>query len=699
MGRAPELEQLERLLGEGDDAGCLAVEGEPGIGKTHLLAELRRRADARGMLVLSGSAAEFERDVPFALWTDALDAYVVSQDPDELVPAAARSELGGVLPSLAVVDEPPAVDERYRTHRAVRALLERIAEDRALTLILDDLHWADQGSLELIASLLKRPPAAPVLLALGFRSGQVAPTLAAALAEPLVHRLQLAPLDEAGMCELVGDEVEERRLAAIRAETGGNPLYALQLARAPELPAQSSAGDRLGGEAGVPGLVAAALLAEVQELPPAARDLLEAASVAGDPFEPELAFAIAGIEAGAGMDALDELLPSGLVRATDVPRQFAFRHPLVRRAVYESTKGGWRLGAHGRAAAALTAAGASAPARAHHVEHSAAQGDTDAVAVLVEAGQASASRAPAAAVRWFDAALRLLPAGERQTRLGVLVLQAQALRATGDRGRCRQALLAALELLPPDQVAVRVRLTAACAFMEDALGRHEEARARLDRALAELPGDCQQERVEVLLSLCTGAFFTQDLERMRELAEEAVEGAEALDDGGLELAARAMLSHAQVVLGRGEEAEPHLIRAGELLAGLSDAELAGRIEAVSRLGWAELYRERFAAAIANFERGLAISRTTGQSQFVPYLLQGLALSEAPLGNLDAALELSENAIEAARLMNVEFVLAAALISRGAACLVSGDLEILIPAAREGLALLEGRDVSVFGVIG
>jgi ATP/maltotriose-dependent transcriptional regulator MalT len=278
-------------------------------------------------------------------------------------------------------------------------------------------------------------------------------------------------------------------------------------------------------------------------------------------------------------------------------------------------------------------------------------------------------------------------------------MKAQALRATGDRERCREALLAALELLPPDQVALRVRLTAACAFSEDALGRHEEARARLDRALAELPADCPRERVEVLLSLCTGAFFTQDLERMHAASEEAVAMAEGLDDPGLELAAAAMLSHASVVLGRGEEAAPHLARAGELLGRLSDAELAGRVEAVSRLGWAELYLERFAAAGAHFERGLAISRASGQSQFVPYLLQGLALAEAPRGNRAAALELSESAVEAARLMNVEFVLAAALISRGAVALTTGDLEIVIPAAREGLSLLEGRDVSVFGVIG
>ena len=68
MGRNPELEQLEQVLGELDGApACLAVEGEPGIGKTHLLGELGRRADERRMLVLGGTAAEFERDVPFAV--------------------------------------------------------------------------------------------------------------------------------------------------------------------------------------------------------------------------------------------------------------------------------------------------------------------------------------------------------------------------------------------------------------------------------------------------------------------------------------------------------------------------------------------------------------------------------------------------------------------------------------------------------
>ena len=87
------------------------------------------------------------------------------------------------------------------------------------------------------------------------------------------------------------------------------------------------------------------------------------------------------------IDALDELLERDLVRQTDVPRRFRFRHPLVRGAVYTTAPGGWRLGAHERTAAALAARGAPAAARAHHVEYAARHGDAEAIAVLAEAGR------------------------------------------------------------------------------------------------------------------------------------------------------------------------------------------------------------------------------------------------------------------------------------------------------------------------
>jgi predicted ATPase len=122
--------------------------GEPGIGKTRLLTELAARADARGHLVLGGSASELERDLPFWVFVDALDEYVQSLEPHRLAALDddVRTELALIFPSLARfagARGPVFQHERYRSHRAVRELLERLTASKPLALVLDDVHWAD----------------------------------------------------------------------------------------------------------------------------------------------------------------------------------------------------------------------------------------------------------------------------------------------------------------------------------------------------------------------------------------------------------------------------------------------------------------------------------------------------------------------------------------------------------------------------
>jgi DNA-binding CsgD family transcriptional regulator/tetratricopeptide (TPR) repeat protein len=701
VGRQSELDLVGRTLDAltGDDAlVCLAIEGEPGIGKTHLLAELNRCAEERGCLVLSGSAAEFERDVPFGVWVDALDAYVAAQDPsvERGWDADVLDELASVLPSVRRAGRRPdsaLADERYRAHRAVRGLLERLSEDKPLVLVLDDLHWSDRASIELIAALLRRGPQAAVLVALAFRPGQVPERLLAALAVPDVRRLALQPLDEAEAMELL-HRLEPGVCAQIRSHARGNPFYLKQLERSSEQGTLSAAlqGDaREEGLGGVPAAVTASLSEELQTLSEPARALLDGAAVAGEPFEPDLAAVVAELEPAAGFDALDELLARDLLRPTQVPRRFVFRHPLVRRAVYASTGGGWRLAAHARAAAELEQRGAAAAERAHHVEHSAGQGDEAAIALLVEAGEETASRAPAAAARWFEAAQRLLPANDRARQARLRVSLASAQRSLGELDRCRSTLLEAAELLPEDAVARRVELTALCAAVEHWQGRHEDAHRRLVHAWDELPDRGTPEAAALQIELAVDGLYELDFEQTLTMGRAALETARALSDRALHAAAAAALALGEASAGEIEAAREHRAEALEEIDSLSDTELAPRLEALYYLGWAENYLEHYDAAIAHVDRGIAIARATGEGRLLLPMMLVKGYPFEMQGRMAEATELCETAVEAARVAANPHYLFWALFELAWARYFSGDPEGTIAACEES-AEVGGRMV-------
>jgi signal transduction histidine kinase/tetratricopeptide (TPR) repeat protein len=695
VGRDVELAELDAMLGalSAEASACVAIEGEPGIGKTTLLSELGHRAEESGCLVLTGAAAEFERGLPFGVWADALDAYVASQALDLRAewPPDVVFELAEVLPSLrssSLGRRESVADERYRSHRAVRRLLELLAADRPLVLVLDDLHWSDGASIELISALLRRSPDAPILFALAFRPSQAPSGLSAALAVRSARRIRLSELSENQAGELLSD-LEPRAVAAIYRHGGGNPFYLEQLARAGEEAWRPPAAGGNGTGTGVPAAVAASLAEELASLSGKQRALLDAAAVAGEPFEPDLAAAIAELSAPAGLAALDALLALDLVRPTAVPRRFIFRHPLVRRAVVESAPGGWRLAAHARAAAALTARGAEPAECAHHVEQSASPGDENAIALLLHAGVTTASRAPAAAAHWFEAALRLLPGDDRERQVDVRVALAGTLRSLGELERCREILLDAVALLPTDALAYRVELTARCAAIEHWLGRHEDAHRRLARTWDELPDRSTPAAAALQIELAVDGLYELDFEQSVEMGRGALEASRETGDRVLTATAASALALSEAAAGEIGAARERREEALALVERLSDAELAPRLETLYYLGWAENYLEHYDDALAHADRGIAIARATGEGRLLVPMMLVKGYTFEMQGRVADAVELCEAAVEATRLSASPHELSWALCELAFAQYHVGDLEAAIAAAEES-ARVGGR---------
>src|SRR6516162_7052107 len=291
IGRASELAELDRGL---DRLGAgkpwfVQIVGEPGIGKSRLLLELTRRASARGYLVLAGRAAEFEQDLPFAVLRDACNDYLgsierrlrLSLRPETL------SELAAVFRSLSGSATMPAArqdlgDDRYRTHYAIRALLEWLAAQQPTVMALDDVHWADAASVEVIAHLLRRFRG-PVLGALAARQrrARFAAVLDTATRADYGGRIELAPLTVAQAESLMDPALDADERAILHRQSGGNPFYLEQLSRV-AVPAGSRyrlASDNPADEWRPPAAVSASIREELSALSTGTRLTVDAAAI------------------------------------------------------------------------------------------------------------------------------------------------------------------------------------------------------------------------------------------------------------------------------------------------------------------------------------------------------------------------------------------------------------------------------------
>ncbi len=621
VGRQRELAKLAGLLKGGSRVA--RVGGEPGIGKSRLLQAFADHARAEGWSVAWGQAAEFEREVPFGVFVDALADRFPDVRLGEDVIALLRHVFPDAGPGAELVDV-----ERYRLHRAVRSLL---AAERNLVLVLDDIHWADDGSVELLDHLLRHPLDTGLVVVVAHRARQLPPRLQRALAgaerQGTAESLVLGPLSAEEAGELLGAPAAEQYRVC-----GGNPFYLKAFARG-------------GWKAGTP--EADVLAAELAMLSEEELTVARAAAVAGDVFEPGLVAAVAGLNDVS--DVLDRLAARDLVRPAGVPGRLAYRHPLLRGVVYHGAGEGWRREAHGRVAEALRDQGVSAALRAHHVERSARPGDEAAIGVLIEAAVATMGTTPAATARWVGVALGLMteePGTER--RLMLLGLRAKALGVTGQFSESRDVLHEVLRLMPAEPAEPRAQVAGFCAMIERLLGEHAEARELLQRELAGLADPDGAAAVLLKQELTSGRLVGGDFTQARAWSKEALRAARGVADRPLLAAAIGLRVADSYIEGAIEPDTFALLDEGaELLDALVDGDLARHLQAAVWIGWSELFLERYDAAQRHLERGLGLARATGQNHLVTYLLIAQGTTYSLLGRLSEAAARFDDALETA----------------------------------------------------
>ena len=609
VGRARELTELDQTLDRVASGVPWMVElvGEPGIGKSRLLAELGARARERGFVVLDGRAAEFEHDIPFGVFLDALNDYAGTVEPVVLrgLDADVLEELGSVFPSLS--DFAPARPvrrveaERYRLHYAIRALLERLAKRQPVLLALDDVHWADPASLEVMAHVLRRFRG-PLLTAFAVR--HVPPGLSAALDAAaragFGSRMELRPLSADDAHALLDPALDAASRETLLVESGGNPFYLEQLARAGSARRIAPAGVR------------AAVDHELDRLDPDIRSVLETVAVLGDSFDPALAAAVADRSESEVLAAVDVLLAADLIRPTAVPRTFRFRHPIVRRAVYDAMPAGSRVAAHARAARALDAGHASTAELAHHVALSAAPGDEAAISLLIDSARATAPRAPLTAGRWLLAAVRLLSGDDAGRRSELLGEAGGMLTSGGGFGEALEALDEALSLVPREATAARAELLTKRAEARRRGGRPFDSRAGLEGALAALPDPEGHAAHAMRLELAMNRYWHADFGQVRDLAAVVLAAARDQPDELLVGLAASLASLADSGERRFDDALLRLREGQAAFGAFGDGRLAERIYLGHYLGEAALRFERAEEAIAQIERCFEVARLTGQ---------------------------------------------------------------------------------------
>ncbi|MFN2470724.1 MAG: AAA family ATPase [Gaiellaceae bacterium] len=569
VGRDRELAELERSLERalGGRGHLVLVAGEAGIGKSLLADEFARRARRAGAQVFWGRSWEAGGAPAYWPWVQALRAYV-----RDATPVSVRADLGAgaadvaqlvpelreLLPDLPAAAAAESEGARFRLFDSTASLLRNASRRRALVIILDDLHAADEPSLLLLQFLAPQLTETRVLVFGMYRETELEgdhplrPALAEFARAPGTVTLSLAGLARDDVPQLIerisGTHPAAAVSDAIYSQTEGNPLFVVEVVRL--LVAEGTLDDVGEGRirrVALPAGVREVIDRRLRRLSEDSRRVLTLASVFGREFTLDMLAAVSDVPTEALLDRLDDALGASLV--TEAPGTFGrlrFSHALVREALYDELSQLRRIRLHRRAGEALERIYAANPhphlaELAHHFFMAAPSGDLDkALEYGRRAGeQAVDMTAYEEAIRLYRMGLDLLDvrkSPDEELRCGLLLRLGDSRARAGDiagaRGTFLKAAALAKKLSLADQLG-RAALGYGGRFVWDAARGDPHLVPLLEDALRELPDVDSHLRARLLARLAAGPLRDDvDRERRDVLSRQAVEIARRLGDPG-----------------------------------------------------------------------------------------------------------------------------------------------------------------------
>jgi DNA-binding NarL/FixJ family response regulator len=618
VGRESELGAAETFLASRQPC-ALAIVGEPGIGKTTLWQAAVEHARANGARVLVARPTESEARLAFAGLADLL-----ADVPDQLfarLPEPQRMGLDAALLRAASTrpPEPRVVGAGFLT------LLRALAGESEVVCAIDDLHWLDASSAGVVEFALRRLGEEPVRAIVSVRATELAraplPTLER---DHQVEHIELGPLSVAALHRVLTQELGSAfprpTLVRIAEASGGNALYAIEIAR--ELNRQGE--QDLSGRVPVPQDLDALVRARVRALPVAARDaLLRAATLARPDTE-----TIDAVDLGPAEEA-------GLVRV-ETDGRIEFVHPLFASAVYSAAPAARLREAH-RAAADLSR---DPEERARHLALAAAGPDAGVVQELQAAARHARMRgSPDSAAELTRLALRLSPPDD-PARLELQIELAEQLHLASDFPAARALLEELRTTLPAGDLRARALLT----LVEIEYWRSGEsaATALAEEALADARDPVLRARCHASVALYAG---TVDLPKAAASAREALALLEDIPDAdpGLVAAALSARVRADLFLGDGFDRETAM-RALALEARSPPAQVDTRV--VFKLGQWLRYIDDLEGAREHFEQAEQQAREEGDESSLANILLNRVMVATWAGDLAGAAELAERMVDA-----------------------------------------------------